>query len=257
MDFVLVGGAALAASLLTFLSGFGLGTILMPVFALFFPVEVAIALTAIVHFLNNIFKFTLIGGKTNKEVFLKFGLAAIPAAFGGAYLLVKLSEWQKSWDFNLKGIEFSIQPVTAIIGIVMIFFALFEILPKMRNISFDRNKLWVGGLISGFFGGLSGHQGAMRSAFLIKTGLSKEGFIATGITISLIVDVVRTTIYASSYFSKELIEHTLLLIVAVGSAFTGAVIGRILLKKVTYDSIRLLVGIFLIIVGAGLAAGII
>ena len=41
---------ALFGSALTFFSGFGLGTILVPVFALFFPIELAIALTAIVHF---------------------------------------------------------------------------------------------------------------------------------------------------------------------------------------------------------------
>ncbi|OGA86871.1 MAG: hypothetical protein A2Z90_01050 [Burkholderiales bacterium GWA2_64_37] len=44
---------------LTLFSGFGLGTVLVPVFALFFPVPLAIAATAAVHFANNIFKFGL------------------------------------------------------------------------------------------------------------------------------------------------------------------------------------------------------
>jgi len=38
------------------LSGFGLGTLLLPVFALFFPLPVAIAATALVHLANNFFK---------------------------------------------------------------------------------------------------------------------------------------------------------------------------------------------------------
>ena len=33
---------------------------------------------------------------------------------------------------------------------------------------------------SGFFGGLSGMQGALRSAFLARAGLSKEAFVASG-----------------------------------------------------------------------------
>jgi hypothetical protein len=37
MELVLIGLAALLTSGLTLFSGFGLGTILMPVFALFFP----------------------------------------------------------------------------------------------------------------------------------------------------------------------------------------------------------------------------
>ena len=45
--------------------------------------------------------------------------------------------------------------------------------------------LAAGGLLSGFLGGLSGHQGALRSAFLIKCGLSKEVFIASGVVIAL------------------------------------------------------------------------
>jgi hypothetical protein len=37
------------ASALTLFSGFGLGTLLMPVVALFFPLDLAIAMTAMVH----------------------------------------------------------------------------------------------------------------------------------------------------------------------------------------------------------------
>lgn len=48
MEYVLVAVAALSISTLTLYSGFGLGTLLMPVFALFFPVEVAVVATAVV-----------------------------------------------------------------------------------------------------------------------------------------------------------------------------------------------------------------
>jgi hypothetical protein len=37
--------------------------------------------------------------------------------------------------------------------------------------------------LSGFFGGLSGHQGAFRRAFLIKP-LTKKSFLATKVVIS-------------------------------------------------------------------------
>ncbi len=59
MELVLIGFAALLASGLTLLSGFGLGTALMPVFALFFPLPLAIVATAVVHFANNLFKLGL------------------------------------------------------------------------------------------------------------------------------------------------------------------------------------------------------
>ena len=65
---VIVGIAAFGVSLLTLFSGFGLGTLLMPVFALFFPVEVAVASTAVVHAANNLFKVGLLARGASVDV---------------------------------------------------------------------------------------------------------------------------------------------------------------------------------------------
>lgn len=257
MDIILIVFASFIASLLSFFSGFGLGTLLMPVFALFFPIEMAIAMTAIVHFLNNIMKFLLIGGKADRSVYLRFGLTAIPAAFLGALLLNKLSELNTAMSFKISGLVTEIEPVKIVIGVLMIGFALFEIWPSLKNLKFEKNKLWIGGVISGFFGGLSGHQGAMRSAFLIKYGLSKETFIATGIVISLFIDVVRMGTYSIHLVKVDFSENLGILIIAIISAFTGAIIGRFLLKKITLVYIQYLVAAFLFLIGVGLIMGII
>ncbi len=45
MEYLLICPAAVIASGLTLFSGFGLGTLLMPVFAVFFPVDIAIAVS--------------------------------------------------------------------------------------------------------------------------------------------------------------------------------------------------------------------
>ena len=92
MEYLVISIAAIIASGLTLFSGFGLGTLLMPVFAIFFPVEIAIALTAIVHFLNNLFKFILVGKFTDKGVVLRFGLPAAIFAFFGAKILIMQSQ---------------------------------------------------------------------------------------------------------------------------------------------------------------------
>lgn len=54
LELIILGGAAFAAAGLTFFSGFGLGTVLMPVLAVFFSVELATMMTAVVHLLNNL-----------------------------------------------------------------------------------------------------------------------------------------------------------------------------------------------------------
>ncbi|HAM09654.1 MAG TPA: hypothetical protein DDY34_05130 [Bacteroidales bacterium] len=86
MDIVVIVLASFFTAILTFFSGFGLGTILMPVFAIFFPIEIAIALTGVVHFSNNLFKIMLAGRNANKEVLLRFGIPAIIASFAGAFI---------------------------------------------------------------------------------------------------------------------------------------------------------------------------
>jgi len=57
----IVALVALVAAALTLFSGFGLGSLLLPAFALFFDLDVAIAATAVVHLLNNLFKTGMLG----------------------------------------------------------------------------------------------------------------------------------------------------------------------------------------------------
>src|SRR5689334_7185423 len=91
MEYVVICVTAFLASALTLFSGFGLGTLLLPAFLFFFPLDVSIALTAIVHLLNNLFKLALVGRSADKGVVLRFGVPAVIAALAGAALLIYLS----------------------------------------------------------------------------------------------------------------------------------------------------------------------
>lgn len=255
MEILIIAIAALAASVLTFFSGFGLGTILMPVFAFFFPVDVAIALTGVVHFANNMFKIGLVGRMADKAVLIRFGIPAIAASFAGAWLLLRLVVLPPVYEYELWNKSFAVTPVKLIIAILLLFFALLEILPVMQKVQFGGRRLMLGGILSGFFGGLAGIQGAFRSAFLIKSGLSKEAFIATGVIIAALVDMTRLSVYATRYASAGLSENMTLLITAILAALAGALIGKALLKKVTLKSIQLLVAIMLILVALALGSG--
>lgn len=257
MEFWLIVLASFAASLLTFFAGFGLGTIMLPVFAIFFPLELAIAATAIVHFANNIFKYALLRREIDWQVVLRFGLPAMCSALIGAYTLLMLAETAPIAGYRLFGREFSLLPIKVIVGALLFFFALIDVLPAFQRIHFQRNMLIPGGLISGFFGGLSGHQGALRSAFLMKAGLSKQSFIATGVAISCMIDVVRLTMY-SSVFSKHIgILNWPVIGAAIAAAVAGAITGNKLLSKITLKSLQFTVFVLLCVVSALLIAGII
>ncbi len=257
LEIYIISLAAFTTSILTFFSGFGLGTILMPVFALFFPVEVAIALTGVVHFANNLFKMALVGKNTNKQVLFRFGIPAIFASFAGAWLLMQISGFQPLFSYNLGEKQFEITPIKLVIAVLLLFFSLLEVVPRFQKIQFGKNKLILGGILSGFFGGLAGIQGALRSAFLIKAGLSKEAYIATGVVIASLVDITRLSVYAERFTTAGLHENIGLIVCAVASAILGAIVGKKLLKKITLQFVQVFVAVMLAVIAVVLGAGFI
>ena len=258
---IVVALAAAAASGLTLYSGFGLGTLLMPVFALFFPVETAVASTAVVHAANNAFKAAAVGRLADRAVVLRFGVPALCAAYAGASALGRLSRFEELAGYALGPLRASITPVKLTVGMLMAFFAVFELAPAFRRLRFDKKYLPLGGLLSGFFGGLSGHQGALRSAFLVKVGIGAEAFVGSNALIGLLVDGVRIAAYTGLPVSEQaqiaIGEEQWPL---VGSGIAGAVCGVIAAKKylhkVTSAAVQSLVGAMLLLIAALLAAGI-
>ena len=257
MEILIISVAAFAAAILTFFSGFGMGTILTPVFMIFFPVDLAIALTGVVHFFNNIFKLFLVGKQADKSTLLHFGIPAVIAAIIGAWLLLHIPDVKPLFSYYLFGKSFDVYPVKFIISMLLIIFASLDLVPCFSKLQFGKNKLPVGGALSGFFGGLSGNQGALRSAFLIKAGLSKEAFIGTAVVVSAFVDFTRLSVYATRFTKAGLAENLNMVIIATLAAITGAYIGNKLLKKITLHFVQITVSIMLIMLSIALGTGII
>lgn len=257
MDYLIICLAAFLGSGLTLFSGFGLGTILVPVFAIFFPIDTAIALTAIVHFLNNLFKLILLGKQANKDIIVRFGIPAIIAAFFGAWLLSLLTNTDPLMQYELAGKHFTVTFVKLTIAGLLMVFVLFDIVPWFMKLQFDKKYLPLGGLLSGFFGGLSGNQGALRTAFLIRANLSKEAFIASGVAIACLVDISRLTVYFRQIYSQRENFNFFLILAATLAAFSGAYFGNLYLKKVTIKTIQYLVAIMLFIFALLLGIGLI
>lgn len=260
MDYLIVTIAVTLAAGLTFFSGFGLGTIMLPVFSLFFPLPVAIGATAIVHLANNIFKFTLVYKHIHYPTLLRFGIPALIAAALGALVLKQLEGTEILHSYKINGFQAEITWLKITIGFLMIFFAWLDLSPKFSNFTFEKKYLSYGGLLSGFFGGVSGHQGAFRAAFLTKAGLTKEQFIGTSNSVAILIDISRLIVYttaigAISNSGKDAIllafstEKTLL-IVAILFAFLGTYLGKQLVKKTTIKGVQKVVGALLFVMGA-------
>lgn len=253
---------ALLAAVLTFFSGFGLGTLLLPVFAAFYPIEVAIAATAVVHLANNLFKLALVGRDADVRTLVRFGLPAVIAAFIGAWLLTRLAFLEPLHTYSIAEKECEITIVKLVIAVVIAAFAVLELSPRFEKWAVPTKWMPLGGALSGFFGGLSGHQGTLRSAFLIRAGLTKEQFIATGVATAVMVDLSRLIVYGLSFFARNwatLHERGGVGVVAAAclAAFAGSIIGARLIKKMTLAGVRRMVGVLLMLMAAALGAGVI
>lgn len=261
MEYLIICATSLLVSIITLFSGFGLGTVLMPVFALFFPIPIAIASTAVIHLANNIFKAAIVGRLANWNVVMKFGIPAAFASAVGAYLLGIVSKWPAIAAYRIFDFEFEITYMGLAIGLLVIVFALLELIPKFAELSFPEKYIPLGGILSGFFGGISGNQGMLRSAFLIKAGLNAKQFIGTGVMCSVIVDITRLLVYGWVVYSEKFARILTpgmqgILIAASLTAFLGSYIGSKLIHKMTLKTIQLLVGIMLLILGSAIALGL-
>jgi len=248
-------------SIVTLFSGFGLGTVLMPVFAMFFPIPVAIASVAVVHLANNLFKALLVGKYAKTSVVIKFGIPSALTAALGAYLLSFFSNWLPLFSYHLFGRDFKITILGVVVGSIVMFSSIFELMPRFSRLSFDKGYIPLGGAISGFFGGVSGNQGILRSAFLIKSGLSKEEFIGTGVLCSIIVDTTRLLVYGWAVYAQkfaEVFSKNLIGIVTAASiaAFIGSYIGSKLTNKITFRMLQIIVGSMLLILGFAMMVGV-
>lgn len=241
-----------AASILTFFSGFGLGTVLLPILLIFFPVSEAVLISAIIHLSNNIFKNLLLFKNLHRQVFWAFGIAVIPSSFLGAWLSSYLqSPILFAYTFGTKSIQ--VHALNFIIGLLITLFSFEDVLKKLHNGTAP--KAWVGGVFSGFFGGLSGHQGALRSVYLKPMIPDKTTFVATGAALALLVDFTRIPVYFGNGIYTISNLPWMVIGGCVAACIAGTIVGKRLLHKTRNQFIDNMVKYCLILFGLAMMAG--
>jgi len=252
--------AAAAASLATLISGFGLSTALVPVFAIYFPLPLAISAVAVVHLFNSLFKVRIMRRDIDWPVALRFGLPAAVAALLGATLLGALGEAESIARYSIGTTGYQITPLKVVVGGVILALVALELSPRATTLRISPSALPVGGLLSGFFGGLTGNQGVLRSAFLLQLHLSPARFAATGAAGAAFVDLARLAVYGTGASAAVLESDGPLrdaLLVATLAAFAGALGGRKLVRVISGTLLRRIVAASMLIVATLMVAGIV
>ena len=231
-DLVLVAIGAFLAAALTVPAGFGLSTMLTPLVLLLMGPHEAVAVVAIVHGAHNAGKFAALKEHVDFTAFRKYGVWLIIGAILGALLQNQVPQ----------------APLLALIGIFLITLPLLTMSERWTGYRIPEANDRIGGFGSGFMGGLSGHQGALRAMFLTRRLPDKMAYAATASILALCVDLSRIPVYMI-FRHEEILEHLSLTCILVLSALLGVSVGKRWLHSLKSDWIHK--GVMLGIVASG------
>jgi uncharacterized membrane protein YfcA len=207
--------ASLFAGAVAAVTGFGIGSLLTPVFALSVDTRLAVAAVSIPHVVGTAARFWLMHGGVDRAVLWSFGLTSAAGGLAGAALHgVASNRW-----------------LNAVFGVLLLFAAASEVSGLARRLRFRGWVAWLAGAASGLLGGLVGNQGGIRSAALLGFDLPKEKFVGTATAIALFVDGARVPVYLAQQ-SSELVTRWEWIALATAGVVTGTVLGRRALRRI-------------------------
>jgi len=205
---VLAGGVAAIA-------GFGIGSLLTPLLAVRFGTKLAVAVISVPHIIATAARFLRLREHLDRKVFLNFGILSAVGGLLGALLNSRANS----------------PALTIVFGCLLLLAGVSGLTGFLEKLRMGRRTAWIAGALSGFFGGLVGNQGGIRSAALLSFGMQKEAMIATATAVALIVDGARMPVY----FAVEthgIIHAWAIILVAVAGVLLGTFWGVNLLRKI-------------------------
>lgn len=226
---------SIVAGAVAAVSGFGIGSLMTPLLLLWYPAHWAVALVAIPHAIASVLRWLRLRHDVDRGVFLQFGIASAAGGLGGALLQASLRS----------------ALLTAVLGILMLVAGLTEILRRPIPLPQSRGARLVSGILSGFFGGLVGNQGGIRSAALLGFGLTPTQLVATATASAVLVDLARLPVYLAKRGGMLAAEMPLIA-TAIAGVVIGTLIGVPLLGRIPAKAYRPLVGTLLVLLGLSL-----
>jgi uncharacterized membrane protein YfcA len=232
---VLIFLASIGAGAVAAVSGFGIGSLLTPLFLLWFPARSAVVLVAIPHALASIIRWLRLRRDVDRSVFVQFGLASAAGGLAGALLQATLgSNW-----------------LTAVLGLLMLTAGTTELARRPVPLPQSRVARLLAGVVSGVFGGLVGNQGGIRSAALLGFGLTPRQLVATATASAVLVDIARVPVYVATA-GATIAAQPPVLVAASAGVTVGTFLGVPLLRRLPERIYRLLIGVLLVCLGISL-----
>ena len=220
-ELLLVAIGSFLAAALTVPAGFGLSTILTPLVLLLMGPHEAVAVVAVVHGAHNAGKFAALRESVDFEAFRRYGVWLVLGAILGAVLQNEVPQ----------------KPLLALIGAFLVSLPLLSMSEGWTGYRIPEANDSLGGFGSGFMGGLTGHQGALRAMFLTRRLPDKMTYAATASVLALCVDLSRVPVYLLFRYD-EISQHAALTLVLVISALIGVRVGKTWLERLKSEWIH-------------------
>src|SRR5262245_12841768 len=220
-------------------AGFGIGSLMTPLFAARFGVKLAVALVSIPHFSATVLRAWRLRRHVDRHVLLNFGITSAAAGLLGALL-----------HGYLQGRALGI-----VFGCLLLLAGISGMTGLANRVRLGRRAAWIAGFVSGAFGGLVGDRGGIRSAALLGADVPKESFVATATVVGVIVDVARVPVYVATE-GQAIVRAWPFVAAATVGALVGTIVGERILRRVPERVFRVTVSILVLALGLAFLTGV-
>ena len=235
---LLVFAAGLFGGAIASVAGFGIGSLLTPAIAASRGTKLAVAAVSLPHIIGTAIRFWRFRREIDWPIVRSFGFTSALGGLTGALL----NTWATS------------RPLELVFGSLLVLAGVSQVSGYAKRWRLRGSLAWIGGALSGFFGGLVGNQGGIRTAAMLGFEVDKRRFVATTTAVALMIDLARVPVYLMVE-TAELIRMWPVLVIAALGVVIGTLFGERLLARVPEQQFRVVVGVLLLLLGVSFLMG--
>src|SRR5262245_30634566 len=229
---LLTAAAAVIGGGIASIAGFGIGSVLTPVFAVQTGTRLAVAAVSIPHFVATALRFWMLRRHVDRRILWSFGLTSAAGGLTGALLQSRAGN----------------PALTFVFGGLLVFAGVTGLVGIADRFRFRGWAGWTAGALSGFLGGLVGNQGGIRSAAMLGFDVSPQAFVATATAAALFVDAARVPVYLATQ-GAQIGKLWPLVATATVGVLIGTLLGKRVLQRIPQPVFRRAVSAIILVLG--------
>ena len=219
------------------IAGFGIGSLLTPAIAATTGTKLAVAAVSIPHAIGTSIRFW----RFRREI-------------DWTIVEFRLHERRRRPDRRAAQYVGHEPSLEIVFGCLLVLAGASQVTGYAKRWRLRGTLAWLGGALSGFFGGLVGNQGGIRTAAMLGFEVDKRQFVATTTAVALMIDMARVPVYLVTETAALARLWPTIAIATIGVVI-GTLFGERLLARVPEQRFRMVVGVLLLLLGVSFLIG--